>query len=151
MSLSPNSELVAVAWLKGVPGLDPSKVATSRPRDNTSWAETGFVQVGDAGGSPDRDIPMRRPVMSLHLWGSPSTQSGKPPWNRAAALGEAILADCQLHQPRDVSALLPAGYRGARVMSAYALTEVRRTPGDLTSFAHFQLDLQLHWCEIPDA
>jgi len=148
VSIPPNSELVAVAWLRGVPGLSPDIVATSRPRDSDTWADNGFVQVGDAGGNPDRDIPMRRPVMSLHLWAN-NPQSGKPPWGKAAALGEYILADCQRHQHRNVTAHLPAGYSGARVMSAYALSEVRRVPGDLTSFAHYQLDLQLHWCVVP--
>ncbi|HET9384510.1 MAG TPA: hypothetical protein VFO67_05135 [Gemmatimonadales bacterium] len=148
MTLAPNSELVTVAWLRGVPGIDPSQVSTSRPQDNSTWAGSGFVQVGPMSGQPDVYIPMRRPVASVHLW-AVNLNSGKPPWAKAAALGEAILADCQTHEPRDVSDQLPAQYRGARVLSAYAMGEPRRVPGDLTSYAHFVFDLQLHWCEVP--
>jgi len=148
MALKPNSELVTVAWLRGVAGIDPAQVATSRPRDTASWSASGFIQVGPAAGQPDVDIPMRRPVMSIHLWAA-NPSSGRPAWGKAAQLGELILDDCQRDTPRVVTAHLPAGYDGAWVMSAYAMGEPARVPGDLTSFAHFQFDLQLHWAVIP--
>lgn len=148
MALKPNSELVTVAWLRGVSGLTAAQVATSRPQDSSTWAYAGFVQVGPAAGQPDIDIPVRRPVMSVHLW-AVNLNSGRPPWGKAAQLGELILADCQADTPRVVTAHLPAGYDGARVMSAYAMGEPRRVPGDLTSYAHFQFDLALHWVAVP--
>jgi hypothetical protein len=99
-------------------------------------------------GQPDIDVPMRRPVASIHLWAA-NPSSGKPAWAKAAQLGELILTDCQLDTPRVVTVHLPTGYDGARVLSTYAMGEPARVPGDLTSFAHFQFDLQLHWCVIP--
>lgn len=147
MALKPNSELVAVAWLKGVPGISSLQVSTSRPQDNRTFASSGFVQVGPTAGQPDIDVPMRRPVASIHLW-AVNLNSGRPPWGKAAQLGELILADCQRDTPRDVSEHLPDGYDGARVMSVYAMGEPRRVPGDLTSYAHFQFDLTLHWTGV---
>ena len=52
--LIPNTELVAVSWIKGIPGIPVSSVSTTLPSDNTTWSASGFIQVPFVvGGSPD--------------------------------------------------------------------------------------------------
>lgn len=45
MTLRSNSELVAISWRGDVTGLTPSMVAATIPKDNSSWAASGFVTV----------------------------------------------------------------------------------------------------------
>jgi hypothetical protein len=145
----PNSELVAVAWLASIAGLE-GIVSTTLPKDVTGWAATGFVTLGAGGGGgviggrPDLYLQTRHPVLSVHTWAT-VPGSAKPPWGMAAALAELVVAGCwdEENMRRDLT--LPAGYDPARAMEAYPLTEPRRIPGDVSGYAHFQLDLQLHW------
>lgn len=144
MSFHPTTELVTVAWLKAVIG---PYVATDIPTDSASWAETGFIQVQAVGGTPERDLPVARPVVSVDCW-AVNPNSSKPPWNRANALAERLRTAIQDPAgPRPVT--LPAGYAGARVMGTTLLTEPRRIRDDDADFAHFQADLLVTWIEVP--
>ena len=67
--LRANTDLVAQAWLAGVPGLDGAMVASTLPSDVTGWAVSGFVQVTTVGGSPDAYVPMREPGGVCRLLG----------------------------------------------------------------------------------
>jgi len=114
------------------------------------------------GGTPEALIPVARPVLSVHCWGvngTPSYKDGnpnpawswsnKPPWNRTAQLAEQIRA-AALRTSYDGGLtkqvpMLAGGYAHAYVHAAYLLTEPRRIPGDVASYAHFQFDLQLVW------
>jgi hypothetical protein len=148
----PNSELVAVAWLGSITGLSSSQVATKLPTDTSAWSDDGFVTVGGGdgagggviGGAPHRYLALRAPVVSVHCW-AVTPGSGRPPWGKAARLAELIVAGTYDETTMRRALTLPAGYASARVNEAYALTEPRRIPGDDASYAHFQLDLQLHW------
>lgn len=144
----PNSELVAVHWLAQVPGIVPGMVSTNLPRDNATWAASGFVQVsGVVGGSPDLDVPRRNPVASLDLWGN-AAASARPPWGKVARLGELIMAACYEDGTDHVLLDLGIHYAPARVIAAIALTEPRRIPGDKSGYAHYQMDLQLSWLKV---
>jgi hypothetical protein len=92
--------------------------------------------------------PMREPIIGVTCWGAAPT-SGKPPWNLASQLAEAIVAATLVHTtvPRRVS--LPAAYAPAFVRSAYVITEPQRVPGDVSSYARYTLDLALGWVEVP--
>lgn len=145
--LHPNSELVAVGWLQGIPYLG-SRVATSLPLDNSTWSASGFVTAVAAGGPAPMYVPMRQPVIGVTCWGA-APSSGKPPWNLASQLAEAIVDAVLDHQtvPRRVT--LPAAYAPAFVRTAYVVTEPRRVPGDVASYAQYTLDLALGWVEVP--
>jgi hypothetical protein len=155
VTLPPNSELVAVAWLAGVAGLLSSQVATKLPADTSVWVEAGFVTVGGGdgagggviGGAPNRYMALRNPVVSVHCW-AVKPGSARPPWGQAARLAELVVAGTYDETSMRRALTLPDGYDQARVNEAYALTEPRRIPGDDASFAHYQLDLQLHWVAI---
>ena len=151
------TELVAVAWLKGLVG---DIVATTVPRPakdgSVSWADTGFVSVHAMSGRANMYIPVREPSILIDCWWA-SPESVKPKWHRANGLAESIVAGCYDHANNPRLLTLPTGYPNARVLSAYCIQEPRRpvVPGggeqsaDLGSWARINLALQLHWIEVP--
>lgn len=146
MTFRANTELVAITWLGGVSGLASNMVAAVLPKDNTSWAATGFVTVRTSGGSPGIHVPLRNPVVTLDFWGV-RPGSAKPPWFQANALAELVDVGCRAaNAARPVT--LPANYAPARVLTAYLLQEPRRAYGDQGDYAHYIADLQLHWVDL---
>lgn len=146
LRLRATPELVTEAWLKTVVG---DRVATTLPKDNSSWAASGFCTLVVAGGSPNLYVPLREPVIGVDCWAnSPSSQ--KPPWNIAAALAEAIQAACYNHPGIPQTVTLPAGYPAAQVKSAYTTGEPRRIPDDPSSYARYSIPgLAIAWVEVP--
>jgi hypothetical protein len=144
MGLRPTNELVAVAWLNGVTGITSGKVATSLPKDATSWASTGFVRVAAVGGSTNPHVPLIAPALQIDCWAN-GGNSDKPPWGQANALAEAIRAACYDTSTVGRTLTLPTGYDIARVRSAYLLGEPVRRESDESSYARYQFDLQLAW------
>lgn len=143
-------ELVAIAWLKTVVG---DIVATTLPKPGSngilSWADTGFVTLVTAGGTPNLYVPLREPVMGISCWAA-NPGSQKPPWDMAAVLAEAIQAACYDHPAIPKTVTLPAGYPAARVLSAYTTGEHRRIPGDPSSYARYDIPgLVIVWTEVP--
>ncbi|MCI3246309.1 hypothetical protein [Streptomyces spinosisporus] len=143
-------ELVAIAWLKTVVG---DIVATTLPKPGSdgslSWADTGFVTITSAGGTPNLYVPLREPVMGVDCWAT-NSQSQKPPWNKAACLAEAIQAACYNHPAIPQTVTLPSGYPQARVLSAYTTGEHRRVPDDPSSYARYAVPgLVVVWTEVP--
>lgn len=139
----PPGELVAVAWLKAV--LAPfSAVGTTLPA--TAQIPDGFVQALVAGGTPDKDVPVRRPVFAVDAWAPSPASTTRPPWGRASVLIERVRIACEA-QPRTTYVELPDNYRPAVVTAAFALTEPRRLVDDDGAFAHYSMDVQLHWRE----
>lgn len=148
--LRPNDELVTIAWLKSINGLPTNSINTTLPRDNSTWAASGFIQIPFVvGGMPDMYVPVKRPVVQLNFWAN-NPNGAKPPWGKAAHLSEIVLNEtyqCENDanpSQRTVSIHLP-GYMQAHVFSAYFLTEPRRIPNDDARFALYSGDLQLHW------
>ena len=149
-TLRATPELVATAWLKTVVG---DIVATTLPKPGNSgavsWADTGFVTLVTAGGTPNLYVPLREPVMGVSCWAA-SPGSQKPPWNKAAVLAEAIQAACYDHPAIPQTVTLPAGYPGARVLSAYTTGEHRRIHDDASSYARYDIPgLVIAWTEVP--
>ncbi|WP_213451592.1 hypothetical protein [Rhizomonospora bruguierae] len=153
MSHRPTSDLVAVAWCRGVAGIPPGAVATTLPKPGADgvirWADTGFIQVGPVvGGSMGLEMATRAPVLQISCWAT-NQGSSKPPWGKASQLAQLIVDGTyagQQYGKRDVSAHLPDSYAGARVMTALA-TEPRRFPGDPGSYARYLLELTLNWTD----
>lgn len=146
--LHATSELVAIAWLKGVVG---DIVATTLPKpgaNGPTWAGTGFCVVSIVGGDANMYVPMRRPVAAVDCWAA-NPDSQKPPWNKAGQLAERIQAACYDVQAIPRLLILPGSYPSARVASAYTAYEPRRVPDDPSSYARYTLGLQLHWTEVP--
>lgn len=143
--LRANHELVTVAWLKTVVG---DRVASTLPKDNSTWAASGFVTTDTVGGSPNLYVPLREPVMSVDCWAfNPDSQ--KPPWNKASVLAQAIQAACWEHRAIPQAVTLPAGYPAVHVKSAYCVGDPRRVPDDPSSYARYMIPgLALAWVEV---
>lgn len=145
----PNSGLVAVAWVRGITaasGFDPARVAASLPTGDTGDAllRLGWVQVAVVGGSPDIDVPVRRPVVQIDAWVM-TQPGGKPPWGQAWALAEVVrLATEGVHQWRR-AVTMPAGYDPARVLTAMAVSEPREIRSDPGQYARVGFDVEIHW------
>lgn len=157
--LLPTSRLTAVGWLiAAVPGFTQAMVGTTLPTEPSKWAATGFVRVGPVvGGTPDAELPVASPVMSVHLYGVNGTQapggqwswSSKPPWDRTAQLAERIRAATVAATwdgglTRQI-AMPVAGYAHAYVHGVSMLSEPREALSDVASYAHHQFDLQINW------
>jgi hypothetical protein len=146
MSYRPNNELVGVAWLKAaVPSLGDA-VATSLPTDSAGWPD-GFTTVATVGGTPDNYVGWRKPVLSVDVWAA-AASSGRPPWNLASQAAEAIRAAVLDHQSVGRAVAMPSGYLGATVGTVIMRSEPARRPGDVASYAHYQMDLELWWKEL---
>ena len=145
--LRANHDLVAQAWLAGVPGLSVAMVASALPSDVTTWTQAGFVVVETVGGAPDIDVPLRKPVMSVSCW-AVAPDSHKPPWGKANNLAEHISAACQDHQACVRVVDLPDGFPFAQVHTVYLLNEPRRITSDDPGYARYSFDLQLMWVEL---
>lgn len=149
MPYNPNNELVAKAWIQGVPGVPLNSVATTLPRDNTTWAASGFVVIeGVIGGSSNLYYELRSPVLSIASY-AVTPNSDKPPWNKANQLAETVRKATKDQALAKRTLSLPAAYYGARVLEANALTEpVRRS--DPGSYAVYGFELELHWVSLGD-
>jgi hypothetical protein len=143
--LSATTEQVAIAWLKGIVG---DRVATMLPKDNTSWAASGFCVTSTVGGAANQYMPLREPVVAVDCW-AVNPDSQKPPWGKAADLAEQIQAGCYTNTTIPRLLTLPGQYSRARVLSAYTVSEPRRVPDDASSYARYTLSLALHWTEVP--
>lgn len=145
MSLLPNAELVARAWLlAAVPNLT-GKVATTLPEP--PWADDEFVQIMQVGGSPNIEVPQFRPVVSVNCFAM-KANSLNPPWGQANQLAEQIrMATYEIRTRGEagVALTLPSGYGVALVQSVYPVSEPRRIPSDPSQFAVYNLDLQFIW------
>lgn len=144
----PTNALVAVAWLsQRVAELDAAMVATRLPRDPATWADAGFVQATVVGGTPDIDVPIRRPVVQIDAWAvtySDGTISQKPPVGKANRLAEAIRLATESPQAFGQAVMLPTNYAGARVLSVYPISEPSEIE-DPAGYARLTMDLVFEW------
>lgn len=143
-----NSAQVAAAWLNAIPGLD-APVATTRPADPSSWANTGFVVVSVIGSAGDRDLSAsRRPILQVDAW-AVSPGSSKPPRGMAGAIAERVRQATE--DPAMVGiTVVPrsgsVGYAPAVVADVWLESgEPREIPDPDSSYAHFSMDIGLTW------
>jgi hypothetical protein len=145
MSLLPNDELVARAWLlAAVDGLT-GKVATTLP--DLPWTDNEFVQIMQVGGTPDPENPQMRPVISVNCFAM-KAGSTRPPWGQANQLAMRILMATYSKRRQTSGAVeldLPDGYGRAIVQSAQVVSQPRRLPSDPSQYAVYNLDIQLWW------
>ncbi|MFD6094751.1 hypothetical protein ACFVWN_01060 [Nocardiopsis flavescens] len=151
------STLVGVHWLKTIPGLPTQQINTTLPSKQNGthnyavWADTGFIQVSVASGSPHLDLPVGEPVLDIVTWATSAT-SKKIPWRQANDLAARIIAatyDPAVMRPSRRRVPTPPGYPDARVTSAYATTDPRQVDGDEAHLGGYQFDLKVHYVAIP--
>lgn len=153
--LLPNTELVVISYLQTMPGVTADVIATQPPQDESQWKQNGCITVSVVGGHPDADLPTRNPIVQLDFF-AVNPGSDKPPWYKAASLGEQVWLATRMRErvPRNVT--VSAGgvlYPPARVLTAYFLDEPRRIWKDAGDWAHFMGLLAMTWTPlnpIPD-
>lgn len=146
--IRPTTELVAIAWLKGVSSLPVEQIGTTLPADETKYSN-GFVQVLGVGGTPNPHVAMRRPVVRVSCW-MPS--ASKPRYGEANDLAERVVeatygADGHGQTGRLVT---PSGgkHADALVHSVYPVGEPQRI-NDPNGFARYDVDIAFHWTAVP--
>jgi hypothetical protein len=150
VTLRANAELVMVAWIESIPGFTPNIAGTQLPADDTTWANTGFITVSIVGGSPDVDVPVRKPVMQIDCWAC-TPGSNMPPWLQASGLAEQVRDACydKTAFGRELRPTINGlTYPTAKATTVYVLTEPRRVYDDLGDYARYQMDVALSWIQL---
>lgn len=143
------TEAVAVAWVKSL-GL--TGVGTTVPEDSSTWHSTGFVQVIKTGGAPDPYLKFRNNVITCDIWAArEDVNSQNPPWGQAAEIAETIVAGCYDVSKSNVGLILPASLNSipVKVSSVWLITDSTRAPSDEAHKAHYLLDFQITWVQVP--
>lgn len=150
--LSPNTDLVSVAWLKRVPKVQMwgVGVATKLPADDAILRTKGFIRTAVVGGTPDLNVRLRRPVVNVQCWAAPEVVgSSKVPWARAGQIAEWVWESTFDTDLMNVLLDMPqTGYGQARVFTVNALSEPRRVEGDESGYARFDVDLEVNWTGV---
>lgn len=146
----PTPELVAIHWIKGVPGVPVDLVATTVPERSDEFAKSGFIQVASAGGDRDIETGMRNSNITVSSWAyNPDSQ--KVPWGKANNLLELILAgteeDGRVPSRAARRLTLPAQYNDARVRTVYPIGEPQRIPEE-GDFARYSMTLVIVWTPV---
>lgn len=152
---APTSTLVARAWARSVL---PAAVGVDRVLPATATADmatVGFVVARVVGGGPDRDVPLREPVIGFECWVAPPADSPSiVQWNAAERLAGWLLQAAYDHPVTavrlvfgDVLGAAFAAYRPARVLTVLPVSEPREAPDDPGNYARFDIDMQLNWTE----
>lgn len=139
-----DTEAVSQAWLPTLPGITADMVGATLPKDNTTWTASGFITTYAIGGTPQLYVPLRQPkLMVCCWWATPGTAF--PPWNKAKYLAELIVE--ATYDTTNFGNLLnlPNADHDAVVLTAYPLSEPRRSFGDIGDYACFTFDLQINW------
>jgi hypothetical protein len=149
LALRANTGLVAIAWIGSIPGLSTAMVGSTLPADTSKWAANGFIEVTPAGSTPALDYALRKPVVSAHCW-AVNPGSGKPPVGQAANLAETVAAACRDESTVRRTLTLPVtGYPQAQLRAAIVRADPRPAYGDLGNYAHYVLDIEMDWIELP--
>ena len=145
------SRLVFIAWIASIPGLTASGTGNQLPPDETTWSQGGYVVVpATVGGTPEGNMPLRKPVGQVECWAT-IPGSDKLPWNLAAGLCEEIYrATLDRQNFGRLLTITDDGvpYPSARASSAKVLTEPHQIWSDVGDYAGWQFDLLLQWTQI---
>jgi hypothetical protein len=145
------SRLVFTAWIASIPGFTASGVGNQLPTDETTWSQGGYVVVpATVGGTPEGNMPLRKPVGQVECWAT-IPGSDKLPWNMAEDLAEQIyfatLDRFSFGRLLNISENGVA-YPSARASSAKVLTEPHQIWSDIGDYAGWGFDLLLQWTQI---
>lgn len=152
----PNAGLVALAWLSGIPGLNPGMVASALPRDVVKWREEGFVQATIIPSAAAVDSGAARVAwIQLDAWAVNADAAGnvsdRRPVARAWRLAELVLRgleDAEQASRFGRPVALPEAYDGARVLAGWPITEPTDVPDDPSGYARVTFDFALSWARI---
>lgn len=153
----PTGALVAVAWLgQRVNGLAPNMVATTLPRDLSTWAAEGFAQatiIPSPGPIDSGDG--RIAYVQVDAWGVNASADGsavaRPAVGKASKIAETIMRALEDDAQREAfgrPVTMPAGYDPVRVLAAWPMTEPSVVPDDPSGYGRVTFDLALKWARL---
>lgn len=150
----PNSELVALAWIRDVVTAYDVGVGTTLqgPDPDTqelSWADTGFVVVSVVGGNINGTVPIREPVLSCDCYAY-QRNGLRPPWGQANSIAETIVAASRVYQWGDTqrAVTLPTTFGRALVREGTVVNEPERRPADEAGYARYGFELKISWLPL---
>jgi len=150
MGYLPDTEVVSKAWLLSVPGVPADGVSTQLPEDNSTWAASGFVRIAGIFETMNVYSTLRRPVITLETY-AVQLNSAKPPWWKANALAEQIVAvTLPTYTGPDLlgKVTLPSAYEAASVLQVNVIRLPRRVPASDVRYAKYRMDLQVFWVRL---
>lgn len=151
--LLPTTRYVVAGWLQlAVPGVGVgSELPDPDEQDQAAAYEAaraaGFMRTALVGGSPDRYVPMREPVVQVECWFPPPASGRQASWARAEQLANRVLAatyDGSL-MGRLIDLSQVGSYAPARVHTVTALSEPDPVQEDQSDWARYDLDVSLMW------
>lgn len=150
----PNSELVALAWIRDIVTAYDVGVGTTLqgPDPDTqilSWGDTGFIQARVVGGSINGTVPLREPVLAIDCFAA-NVGKNRPPWGRANSIAELIVLAARSINWGDTQrpVTLPAGYGLARVCDGSVINEPERRTADEANYARYGFELSVSWLAL---
>jgi hypothetical protein len=143
-----STDLVAAAWISGIPGLTASGVGDQLPAVEAEWAAGGYIVVPfTVGGTPMDNAPVQRPVVQVECWYT-IPGSDKLPWRMAQNLADQVrMATYDRGYASRRPLQLPAPYPIAWVQSARPLTHPMRVWSDEGDYAGVLFSLELIWVQ----
>jgi hypothetical protein len=105
------------------------------------------MRTAQVGGSPDRYVPMREPVVQVECWLPPPASGRQASWARAEQLANRVVAatyDRSL-MGRLIDLSTVGNYAPARVHTVIALSEPDPVEEDDSDWSRFDVDLEFRW------
>ena len=137
-----NTQVVA-EWVKTLPGVIPTLVGPTLPREPSVWSDQAFWQVVLVGGDPHRDLPLKEPVVEINVW-TASPEGATAPYNRA----ESLCMDVRNRAFAARSRHITIAGQDVFLLGILCTAEPRRYPEPRTNFARVALTVQAYWSEV---
>lgn len=145
-SVTPSNATVAAAWARSL-GLPAGEHLPAEVKD---WETTGFVDTHlVVGGFPEKNVPIRRPVIQFSCYAARRPQSKKPNWGLANSLASRLVDAVYAEELPTIE--LPAYLRPVYIAYLAVLLEPREAPETVTDLARIDVDIQIGWItrEVP--
>lgn len=143
--LLPTTDEVAQAWLKlAVPGV---RVDEELPTvaEHPALRTVGAIRTASIDGGLDRYVPVHLPVVTAECWVAVAGESRRRARNLAGQLGARLVAATFDTELMGVVVDLPGDFRSARVHTVTALTDPELVDNEPSSWARYDVDLELLW------
>lgn len=144
MSVTPSPQLVGQAFLQsrfpswGVTTTLP-KLTTDTGKDNWS-GKTQWVTVSQAGIGSHFTVPVRRPIVQVHVWGQNRDRAF---WGKTSAVAQDIISQgTDWYTNVRLSVPYP-GYRDIELSSFTPRSDANPIENDPQGLAHFVIDVEL--------
>lgn len=157
MTTLPSPELVTTALLStlmptaGVSTVLPKvEVTDARGRRTDNWAgKSTWITVKPLTSNDPQTVPIRRPVVQIHVWGKPEKANDRTYWGKAASVVEDLIS-FGTDWTNVVEIGMPFSGYYAAAMSSFSPRGGTRVEGDPQGFAHFVLDAILSYSFVID-